>query len=310
MRTLNRCGLRPIAPATASIPGSTPVELLIRLLERANPSFDQDATNALAGNPSAVATLGRWGFIPKEGHHDAKLPPELLNFPILKEAPNVEAALSNPTFKESQKIVQDRPNDADALATLRQATEPVKLAYRSAIEDRVRNGSSPCCELRVGEAVEVKKSLRHIFGPPRRIVNSVTGEVFEDNKEQFHLTRGTVTSLDPVIITSDKGEDMGHPANFRRLQDPGQLAYTCRTVIMVGNRDFVGVYDNVWQLTSNSDRAGVEDYDKAVAELKSTAPKKPPRQTTAEVCELFQHAAIIKPTYDEFVKSLVQDMKV
>ena len=212
MRTLHRCGLRPIAPATASNPGSTPVELLIRLLERANPTFDQDATNALAGNPSAIATLGRLGFVPKEAHHEAKLPPELLNFPILKEAPNVEAALSNPTFKESQKIVQDRPNDADALATLRQATEPVKSAYLSAIEDRVRNGSSPC-ELRVGEAVEVKKSLRHIFGPPMRIVNAVTGEVSEE-EEQFHLTRGTVTNLDPITITSDEGENMGYPANF------------------------------------------------------------------------------------------------
>jgi hypothetical protein len=49
---------------------------------------------------------------------EAKLPPELENFNVLKEEKNVAAALQDKSFVRAQEAVQEKSNDAAALAAL------------------------------------------------------------------------------------------------------------------------------------------------------------------------------------------------
>ena len=89
-----------------------------------------------------------------------------------------------------------------------------------------------------------------------------------------------------------------------RISEDG-IKITCRTVIVVGNRDFQGVYQQVWNLTVNADKDGVAQYAQVVKDL--VVPEKAPRQITADVCVLFQHAAQIKDAYATFVTKLIPE---
>lgn len=234
-------------PITSFPDGSLPQ--LLDVLGRIDASMYDQVNQALSNHPAALATLQGLGYSKesKDGkdskaseqrvptraeqqqpvHVEAKLPPELEQFIILKEMPPVAAALNDDTFVAAQKAVQDAPNEASALATLQKIVQPVANIYRAAIDARVQ----------------------------------------------------------------EKG-----------------IKATCRTVIEVGNGDFEAVYENVWNLTSKSDKDGVDKYAQALKAM--VVPEKSPRQKTNDICILFQHAAQVKDKYAAFVKSLVESMNV
>jgi hypothetical protein len=184
----------------------------------------------LLANTAAMRTLEGAGFVPqdsREPDHDAKLPPELEDFTILKAGPAVAAALSNASFKDAQGAVENAPDDPEALAALRAEVETVRAAYEEAIAARVE----------------------------------------EDGIRQ-----------------------------------------TCRKVILAGNKDFQGVYGQVWQRIPHNDEEGVAAYKEAIKRV--TAPEDAPRQTTKDPCQLYQHAAKVKGDYAAFVTSLVEGMSL
>ena len=90
-----------------------------------------------------------------------------------------------------------------------------------------------------------------------------------------------------------------------RVQED-DIRVTCRRVIEAGNKDFKGVYGQVWQRIPHNDEEGLKAYESAVEELPVLEDS--PRQTTKDPSILYQHAAAIKPVYASFVSSLVGDM--
>ena len=151
-------------------------------------------------------------------HVEAKLPPELENFNILKEEKNVAAALKEKNFVQAQEAVQQKPNDAAALAALQAVVANAHKVYNTSIEARLQE-------------VDLKN--------------------------------------------------------------------TCRKVVIAGNEDFLGVYDNMWKMTVKADRDGCDKYQTALVSL--TMPNKSIKQTTSDPATLYRHAAQIFVTYQTFV---------
>eukprot|EP00946_MAST-07B_sp_MAST-7B-sp1_P003724 g3724.t1 len=92
-----------------------------------------------------------------------------------------------------------------------------------------------------------------------------------------------------------------------RVDEDG-IRQTCRKVIVAGNKDFQGVYGQVWQRIPRNDEEGVAAYKEAVKRL--SVPEDAPRQTTKDPCQLYQHAAKVKGIYAAFVTSLVEGMSL
>ena len=66
------------------------------------------------------------------------------------------------------------------------------------------------------------------------------------------------------------------------------------------------MYENVWKMTANNDKGGVDEYDAAVKAL--TVPEWEVNQTATDPCEVFQHAGLIKPTYDTLIAGFAKGM--
>merc|ERR1711865_358187 len=86
-----------------------------------------------------------------------------------------------------------------------------------------------------------------------------------------------------------------------RLKEKG-IPATCRKVILAGNEDFEGVYQNVWDMTHKSDEKGCEATKKAIAGI--VLPKTSVKQTTRDPAVLLQHAASIQPTYEKLIREI------
>ena len=132
-------------PINAFPEGSLPQ--FVRLFGRIQPSLYKILLAEMKTDPAAMDTLhglinALGGGTPTEqqqkAHADAKLPPELEQFTILKETPKVAAALNDPAFVAAQEALQAAPNDATALATLQQCVQPVVAIYKKAIDARVQ----------------------------------------------------------------------------------------------------------------------------------------------------------------------------
>jgi hypothetical protein len=118
-----------------------PLGSIVAGLASMEATSDETFLHLLNSNPAAKATLKRLGYIKaseQQAHGEAKLPPELEQFVILKEIPKVAAALNEPAFLAAQEALQATPNDATALATLQQCVQPVVAIYKDAIEARVQ----------------------------------------------------------------------------------------------------------------------------------------------------------------------------
>ena len=82
---------------------------------------------------------------------------------------------------------------------------------------------------------------------------------------------------------------------------------TCRTVVHAGNQDFIGVYVNMWGMTSKSDAEGCANYIESIQKL--SVPNTPTKQTTKDPAELFQHAALIQAKYQQVVGGIAEKVK-
>ena len=71
-------------------------------------------------------------------HAEAKLPPELENFDIIKEMKSVAAVLNDPTFVAAQVAVQNNSSDAAAVTQLREAVAKATTATNAAVELRIQ----------------------------------------------------------------------------------------------------------------------------------------------------------------------------
>ena len=194
------------------------------------PSVISQLTKQLVANNEAMSFLKKigLGFAKVEAavHVEAKLPPELENFNILKEEKNVAAALKEKNFVQAQEAVQEKPKDSAALAALQAVVANAYKVYDSTIQ--------------------------------------------------------------------------------ARLQEV-DLNITCRKVVIAGNEDFLGVYDNMWQMTVKADKDGCDMYQTALASL--TVPDKSTKQTTSDSAKLYQHAAQIFAKYQTFVNGIVESVK-
>ena len=93
-----------------------------------------------------------------------------------------------------------------------------------------------------------------------------------------------------------------------------------RKVIYAGNKDFLQVYESVWNLISGVEKEAIREYTYAVIGLrnggpldktKETAGNSVLRQTAKDASVLYQHAASIHHQYISFVlEHLVDDMEV
>ena len=76
-------------------------------------------------------------------------------------------------------------------------------------------------------------------------------------------------------------------------------------IIKVGNDDFREVYETVWRKTILvSEQKGIKEYKRSVAKLLATLPQRNPKQIHTELLPLYQHAARVKPVYDQTMLEL------
>ena len=79
----------------------------------------------------------------------------------------------------------------------------------------------------------------------------------------------------------------------------------CRSVVYAGNEDFIGVYENMWKMTTKSDVEGCEKYKLALLMLLALpATANGSRQTTKDPATLFQHAALIVSTFQDTMRAM------
>ena len=223
-------------PTTATTITATDLQQWVDTVAKLNtfvgltPSVISQLTKQLVANNEAMSFLKKigLGFAKVEAavHVEAKLPPELENFNILKEEKNVAAALKEKNFVQAQEAVQQKPNDAAALAALQAVVANAHKVYNTSIEARLQE-------------VDLKN--------------------------------------------------------------------TCRKVVIAGNEDFLGVYDNMWKMTVKADRDGCDKYQTALVSL--TMPNKSIKQTTSDPATLYRHAAQIFVTYQTFVNGIVESVK-
>ena len=111
-----------------------------RKLTTLDPSLYTQCADALKADVTIVNVLSKigLGFIQKEVHVAAKLPPELRNFSIIKEEKNVAAALIDPAFVAAQQAMQSAPNDPKNLNTLQAEITKLIPIYTTAIQTRIQ----------------------------------------------------------------------------------------------------------------------------------------------------------------------------
>jgi hypothetical protein len=98
----------------------------------------QSNDSAMAALTLLVTQLGLVKVGAEAVHVDAKLPPELENFNVLKEEKNVAAALQDKHFVEAQEAVQEKPKDSAALAALQAVVANAHKVYDSTIQARLQ----------------------------------------------------------------------------------------------------------------------------------------------------------------------------
>ena len=109
-------------------------------LSNLDPSLHSQFADALKADVSVVNILSKigLGFIKKEEHVAAKLPPELRNFSIIKEEESVTAALTDPAFVAAQQAMQSAPNDPKNVTTLQSEVTKLIPIYTTAIQTRLK----------------------------------------------------------------------------------------------------------------------------------------------------------------------------
>ena len=99
-------------------------------------------TEGFLNDPSSLEILARvvqrLGFTKEEKHAEAKLPPILENFVILKEQEQVAAAIQDLSFKAAQDAVQKTPTDEEVVTKLREETAKVTDVCNTAIQSRLQ----------------------------------------------------------------------------------------------------------------------------------------------------------------------------
>lgn len=89
----------------------------------------------------------------------------------------------------------------------------------------------------------------------------------------------------------------------QRLAKVG-LFKECINVIRAGTEGFAEVYNSVWNLISRSERESFPMYQQAVKDVRQPMINTRAEQLSADIVELYQHAALIKPKYDQLLQDL------
>ena len=85
------------------------------------------------------------------------------------------------------------------------------------------------------------------------------------------------------------------------------IGTTCRTVVLVGNRDLSQNHNKVWELIYNNDNEGSRKYKEALTTHQTTTTiQTKMNQTTMDPIELYQHAAIVLPEFQKLLRTLAQ----
>ena len=102
----------------------------LRKCYQAITNTDTSTANGSSGETKETVTATQ--------HAEAKLPPELENFDIIKEMKSVAAVLNDPTFVAAQVAVQNNSSDAAAVTQLREAVAKATTAINAAVELRIQ----------------------------------------------------------------------------------------------------------------------------------------------------------------------------
>ena len=123
-----------------------------------------------------------------------------------------------------------------------------------------------------------------------------------DSKVAVDALRAQLVVLMKVTATAiaDRTEGMGEEA-------AQALIKACEAAITAGNKDFLGVYQNVFNVIKSGDADGMDKYEKAICDL-DAAIKKPAvaaqRDEAGDAAVLFADAARMKPSFDDVVREV------
>ena len=161
-------------------------------------------------------------------------------------------------------------------------------------------------------AVKLPEALRHFLPLAKtKAIEVACGPLHElelavardpDSKEAVDALRAHLVVLMKVTATAiaERTEDMGEEA-------AQELIKACETAITAGNKDFLGVYQNVFNVILSGDADGMAKYDEAVVVL-DAAIKKPAvaeqRDEAGDAAVLFADAARMKPSFDDVVREV------
>ena len=131
-----------ISPTDSQFTDLETIEMGITYLKNLHPILRKAFSIALATDPNAMATFDLltkdMGYMKAEHHVEAKLPPELENFNVIKDTDSVAAVLTDPTFVAAQLAVQNSPTDPGALAQLRAAADRAIKVTTAAVKERLQ----------------------------------------------------------------------------------------------------------------------------------------------------------------------------
>ena len=131
-----------ISPTSSQFTDLETIEMGITYLKNLHPILRKAFSIALATDPNAMATFDLltkdMGYMKAENRVEAKLPPELENFNVIKDTDSVAAVLTDPTFVAAQLAVQNSPTDPGALAQLRAAAFKAKKVTTAAVKERLQ----------------------------------------------------------------------------------------------------------------------------------------------------------------------------
>lgn len=145
-------------------------------------------------------------------------------------------------------------------------------------------------------------------------------QVVADDKEiqRVMSDRNVIMKLERAVMVNPTNEAAaGQLRSFTRSL---QVAYneaisqrvakkglfkSCMDVIRAGTEGFQEVYHSVWNLVCQSERESFALYRQTVKDVRQSMPyTRHDDQLTADVVELYQQAALIKPKYDAFLQDL------
>ncbi|KOO27307.1 hypothetical protein Ctob_002294 [Chrysochromulina tobinii] len=161
-------------------------------------------------------------------------------------------------------------------------------------------------------AVKLPEALRHFLPLAKtKAIEVACGPLHElelavardpDSKEAVDALRAHLDVLMKVTAAAiaERTEDMDEKA-------AKELIKACETAITAGNKDFLGVYQNVFNVILSGDADGMAKYDEAVVVL-DAAIKKPAvaeqRDEAGDAAVLFADAARMKPSFDDVVREV------